>query len=422
MPSVLSPAVLSVEQVVDGLRPGMTVFIAGMSGESTALYQALQARPDKAAGVRFVGALFPGINRSDYLGLAPDTRQRAYFMLPGLRRGLADGRAELLPLDYPGIWRDLTRLAPVDLAIIQLSPPDAQGLCSPGVSCDFQPAVFARARRRIAHINPLMPRTYGGFTVPYAELHAVFEAGQELITYDAGTPGPEQQAHARLVASLVRDGDTLEFGVGKLQAAILAALDGHRDLRVWSGMASAPVLPLLDRGVIRGAGAVTLGVALGDAAFYDRVGRDESFNFQPVDRTHAVRNIAAIDSFCAINSAVEVDLFGQVNADTVAGRQVAGVGGLPAFVAGALLSESGRSIIALPSTTEDGRSRIVAQLPQGALAALPRQAADYVVTEQGIAALRGRSVQERARALIGIAAPQHREALEARWGECLKAA
>jgi acyl-CoA hydrolase len=416
------PAILTLEQVVDSLRPGMSVFVAGMSGESTAFYDALLARPEKAAGVRFVGVLFPGINRSDYLGLAPDARQRAYFMLPGLRRGLADGRAELLPLDYPGIWRDLARLPPVDLAIVQLSPPDAQGQCSLGISCDFQPAVLARARRRIAHINPLMPRTRGGSTLPYTGLDAVFEAPQPLIAYDAGTPGPEQQAHAQLVASLVRDGDTLEFGVGKLQAAILAALDGHSRLRVWSGMASAPVLPLLDRGVIRGAGAVTLGVALGDAAFYERTGRDEAFRFQPVDLTHSVRSIAAIDSFCAINSAVEVDLYGQVNADTIGGRQVAGVGGLPAFVAGALLSEEGRSIIALPATTEDGRSRIVAQLPPGALAALPRQAADYVVTEHGIAALRGHSLQQRARALIDVAAPQHRESLEAQWQDCLKAA
>jgi len=417
MPSTLTPA-----QVVEDLQPGMTVFLAGMSGESTVLYQALQARPEKAAGVRFVGALFPGINRSDYLGLAPDARQRAYFMLPGLRKGLADGRAELLPLDYPGIFRDLEKLPAVDLAVIQLSAPDAQGLCSLGVSCDFQPAVLARARRRIAHINPRMPPTLCSHPVRFRDLDAVFEAEQELIGYDEGTPAPEMRVLASLVSGLVRDGDTLEFGVGKLQAAILSALSGHRRLRVWSGMASAPLLPLLDAGAIAGLGSVNIGVALGGPALYERTARDETFYFRPVNETHDVRRIAAIDSFCAINSAVEVDLFGQVNAESIDGRLVAGVGGLPAFVAGALLSRSGRSIIALPSTTEDGRSRIVGRLSPGCLVAVPRQSADYVVTEHGVAALRDRSLADRAQALIRIAAPQHRDMLAAQWRDCLKAA
>lgn len=415
------PDKLSVVQLAESLRPGMTVFVSGMSGESTAFYQALQARPELAAGVRFVGALFPGINRSDYLGLAPDARQRAYFMQPGLRKGLQDGRAELMPLDYPGIFRDLEQI-PIDLAIVQTSPPDAQWRCSLGISCDFQPAVLARARRRVAHINPLMPRTQGSFTVSYAELDGVLEAEQELITYDSGMPGPEAQKHASLVASLVRDGDTLEFGVGKLQAGILSALSGHRRLKVWSGMASSPILPLLDQGVIGGAGAVSIGVALGNRELYDRAGRDDTFFFRPVSETHDPHRIAAINLFCAINSAVEVDLFGQVNAESVAGRLVAGVGGLPAFVAGALQSSSGRSIIALPSVTEDGRSRIVARLSPGGLTALPRHLADYVVTEHGIAALRHGSLQERAAELIRIAAPQHREALSAQWRDDLKAA
>jgi acyl-CoA hydrolase len=416
------PRSLTATQVVDSLKPGMTVFLGGMSGESTALYQALQAQPEKAAGVRFVGALFPGINRSDYLSLHPEARQRAYFMLPGLRQGLADGRAELLPLDYPGIFRDLEQLPAIDLAVIQVSAPDAQGNCSLGISCDFQPAALARAAQRIAHLNPRMPYTLGSHPVRYQDLDGIFEAEQDLITYDEGSPGAELRTLAGVVAGLVRDGDTLEFGVGKMQAAILSALSGHRRLRVWSGMASAPLLPLLDAGAITGTGAVNIGVALGGPALYRRTATDDSFYFRPVNETHDVRRIAAIDSFCAINSAVEVDLFGQVNADTIDGRLVAGVGGLPAFVAGALLSRSGRSIIAMPSTTEDGRSRIVGRLSPGCLVAVPRQSADYVVTEHGVAALRGLGLAARAQALIRIAAPQHRDSLAAQWRDCLKAA
>lgn len=416
------PATLSLTQVLHELQPGMTVYVPGVSGESLALYAALKAAPEHAAGVCFVGTQFPGINRSDYLGLHPQARQRGYFMLPGLRAGFADGRAQLLPLDYPGIWRDLHALPPVDIAFAQLSPPDAQGVCSFGVSCDFQPAVWMRARRRIAQINPQMPSTRGAHRVRLQDVDALFEAEHAVLTYDGGAPTEAMRAHAGLVASLVRDGDTLEFGVGKLQAAILASLRSHQNLRVWSGMASTPVLDLLDRGVIRGREAVTLGVALGDAALYARCAQDEAFYFRPVSETHDVRRIAAIENFCAINSAVEVDLFGQVNADAVNGKLVAGVGGLPAFVAGAQLSAGGRSIIALPSMTDDGRfGRIVPRLAAPGFAALPRHAADYVVTEHGVAELRGRGVHERAQALIAVAAPAQREALAAQWAELARA-
>lgn len=409
------PLQLSLAQVLVELRPGMNVFVPGVSGESLALFDALRASPESASGVRFISTGFPGINRSDYLGLHASTRQRAYFMLPGMKPGLADGRAELLPLDYPGIDRDL-QSCDIDLAFFQVSPPDAQGGCSLGVSCDFHPAAWARARRRIAHLNPRMPRTRGSFSIRYADLDAVFESDHELLSYDGGTPTEAMGAHAALVASLVRDGDTLEFGVGKLQAGVLAALTGHRQLRVWSGMVSTPLLQLLDCGAIAGPGSVNVGVALGSRELYERAGRDEAFHFRPVSETHDVRRIAAIKNFLAINSAVEVDLFGQINADSLNGRLLAGVGGLPAFAAGALLSPGGRSIIVLPSATDDGRhSRVVARLGEPGVVALPRHAADYVVTEQGIASLRGLGVHQRAAALIRVAAPQFRDALAAAW-------
>jgi len=412
------PISLSTAELLDRLRPGMTVYVPGVSGESLAFYAALRARPEATAGVRFVGVHFPGINRSDYLGLHPEARQRSYFMLPGLRPGLASGRAELLPLDYPGAWRDLADNIEVDLAIAQLTPPDVDGLCSPGVSADFLPAVWKRARQRIGHINPRLPRTIGSFAVRAAELDAVFEADSELVSFDAGTPDERMRRHAALVAGLVRDGDTLQFGVGKLQSAVLGALANHRGLRVWSGMVSTPILELLDAGAIQGRASIEAGVALGDAAFYRRAGQDDAFYFRPVGETHDVRRIAALPSFCAINSGIEVDLFGQVNGDCINGRLLAGVGGLPAFVHGARLSSGGRSIIALPSTTEDASfSRIVPTLGAGGLVALPRHEADQVVTEHGIADLRSKSVHARAQALIAIAAPQFREGLARSWDE-----
>lgn len=412
------PASLSSPGLLDRLRPGMTVYVPGVSGESLPFYAALRERPEAAAGVRFVGVHFPGINRSDYLGLHPEARQRSYFMLPGLRPGLASGRAELLPLDYPGAYRDLAENVEVDIAIAQLTPPDANGQCSTGASADFLPAVWKRARTRIGHINPRLPRTAGSFAVPAADLDAVFEADSELVSFDAGKPDDRMRKHAAFVAGLVRDGDTVQFGVGKLQSAVLDALRSHRRLRVYSGMVSTAIVDLLDAGAIQGAASIEAGVALGDAAFYQRVGQDEAFYFRPVGETHDVRRIAAIPSFCAVNSAIEVDLFGQVNGDCINGKLLAGVGGLPAFVHGARLSAGGRSIIALPSATDDGKlSRIVPTLSPCGLVALPRHEADQVVTEHGIADLRGKSLHARAQALIAIAAPPFREELARAWDE-----
>lgn len=406
----------SVTDILAAFRPGMTVYLPGASGESLALYAALQQQPDAADGVCFTGFHFPGVNRSDYLGLHPRARQRGYAMSRGLRAGLADGRGELLPLDHPAIYRDLAEGVEIDVAVAQITPPDADGICSTGLSADFLPAVWHKAARRVAHVNPRLPRTHGSFTVHARDIDAAFEADETPLEYDTGEADAAMQAHAARVAELVRDGDTLEFGIGRLQAAILSALRGHRKLRIWSGMLSAPLGDLLDAGALDADRRIEGGVALGGDAFYRRLGQDERFYFRPVSETHDVRRIAAMPSFCAINSAVEVDLFGQVASDAVpGGRWQAGVGGLPPFVAGAQLSEGGRSIIVLPATSSDGRSsRIVARLSAG-LVALPRHAADYVVTEHGVAALRGLSIHRRAEALTGIAAPQFRDALSKQW-------
>jgi acyl-CoA hydrolase len=410
----------SPSQALSRLRPGNTVFVPGVSGESLPFFDALRSEPERASGLTFVGVHFPGINRSDYLALHPSVRQRAYFMTPAIRKGLQSDRADWMPLDYPGIVRDLEENVTVDVAVAQVSTPDADGRCSLGASCDFLPSVWQRARLRIAHINPSLPRTQGSFAVQAGDCHLGFEYASPIPMLTADAADEPAQRQARLVAGLVRDGDTLQFGVGKLQAAVLHSLTNHRGLKVYSGMASSPVTQLIDSGTIRGRGAIEIGVALGDEAFYQRVGADETFFFRPVRETHDVRRIATIDNFCAINSALSVDLFGQVNAESIEGRWVAGAGGLPAFSAGARLSAGGRSIIALAATADGGKvSRIHAAMGPGCVT-IPRHEADYVVTEYGIADLRGRSLQDRAQALIRIAAPAFQPELSARWLEMKK--
>ena len=259
------------------LRSGMTVFIPGMSGESLVLLEELTRHPERADGVTFVGVHFPGINRGDYLGLNPSVRQRAYFMSPALREGLLTGRVDLLPLDYPGIIRDLVCMRPPDVAVAQGSPPDAQGMCSLGVSQDFLPSVWHRAKSRILHINPRLPRTRGSFAVRASDCDVAFESDSSIPTLQDEIPDPASLRLAALVAELIKDGDTLQFGVGRLQAAVLGSLKNHRRLRVYSGMVSAPVIGLMDAGAIDGAGAIECGVALGNEAFYTRLDRDSTF-------------------------------------------------------------------------------------------------------------------------------------------------
>lgn len=403
----------SVADIAARLRPGMTVFVPGMSGESLPFYDELQRNPACAESVTFIGAHYPGLNR-DYLALHPTARFRGYFMSPPLRKGLADGRVDLMPLDYCGVLHDL-QAAQIDVVIAQVAPPDETGTCSLGASYDFVPGIWSRARLRIAHVNPRLPRTRGSFAVRAQDCDLAFEATSDLPTLASEPVDAVSERIAAHVAGLIADGATLQFGIGRLQGAILSALKQHRGLRVYSGMVTPAVLELLQAGAIASEGAIDTGVALGDSAFYEQLNEHPAFYFRPVGETHDVRRLAGIPNFCAINSALEVDLFGQVQADHLSGRLVAGVGGLPAFCSGAHLSAGGRSIIALPATVGHGRtSRITAgKLPS--LVALRRHEADYVVTEHGVAALRTLSVNDRARALISIAAPEFRESLAAEW-------
>jgi len=330
------------------MSAGMTVFVPGMSGESLAFYDCLRAEPTRAASVTFVGVHFPGVNRSDYLALHPSARQRAYFMSEAVRTGIGAGRADLVPLDYPGIVRDLEQNVRIDVAIAQVAPPDHTGRCSLGASYDFLPSVWHRAGMRVAHVNPRLPRTRGSFHVHLDDCQLTFESACDIPSLPAEISDAATLAHARRVAELIGDGATLQFGVGRLQAALLMSLENHRRLRVYSGMVSPAILRLLETGAIQAEGAIECGVALGDAGFYARLDADPRFYFRPARETHDIRRIAAIPDFCAVNSALQVDLFGQVNVDWLHGRLVAGAGGLPAFSTGARLSPGGRSIIVSP--------------------------------------------------------------------------
>jgi acyl-CoA hydrolase len=406
-------------RLIEALAPGLRVFAPGIANESAVLAQELGEEPERAKGVAFCALQFPGIDRLDYLAVHPEARVESCFMTPALRRGLADGRATLLALDYLAMARYLSQGERFDVAIAQLAPPDADGWCSAGVSADFMPLVWPRARRRVAHLNPRLPRTRGSFRVHVSEIDIAVERDAPLIPYDDPRAGDVEARIGTQVGELVRDGDVLQFGIGSVPMAIAGALASHRRLRLHGGLASAATRTLWEAGALDRDARITTGVVLGDSALHDFAERLEPLWLTDVRHTHEPSAIVAAASgarFVAVNGAVEVDLFGQVNAERAGGTITAGAGGSPAFALAALAAPGGRLLVCLPACAKGGKlSRIVPALGEGSLCTLPRHLVDVVVTEHGRAELRGLGVEARAEALIAIAAPPHRAPLADAW-------
>jgi 4-hydroxybutyrate CoA-transferase len=415
------PEKITAERLPDLLRPGMTVFVQGASGEPTPLLQALAAAPEASDRVHYVGCFIPGVNRVDPASFHPHARLSSFFVFGDIARSHAAGKVRFLPLHYTGIW-DYLAGREIDLALIQVAPPDRSGRCSLGVSVHFVPAVLDRAKVIVAEVNAAMPRPAHSYEIPYDRLEYVVETARPLVALATGDLAPEIHRIGAHVAGLIEDGDAIQIGIGKVPAAVLAALRERRDLGLHGGLVSDEVADLHEAGVITGKhksrdpGTMVCTAALGSKRVYDWAGRCPDLRFEPVSYTHDIRVLAQIDNFVAINSVLAVDLTGQANAEMLDGRQVSGTGGLLDFVRGAHLSRGGRSILALPSTAGGGKaSRIVPHFSEGDVVSCPRADADVVVTEHGVARLRAKSIDERAEALIAIAAPAFRRDLADRW-------
>ncbi len=406
------PALLDANSFLDHLRPGAEVYTAGCAGHSLLFEAWLQQAPERSAGVRFTGVHIPTVNRFDFASLHPGARQRTIFLSAELRDSWLAGRVDYLPMSYSATYQWLSQEAEFDVALVQVAPPDENGQCSLGVAADFTPAAWPRAKRVLAHVNPRMPRTHGP-SIPWSRIDAAIEHDGPLLEAPDPAPDPAMDAVAERIVTLVPDRATLQLGLGRLQSAVLRALCGRRDLRLHTGMVSDGLLALIADGALAPApDAVVAGVALGSQALYDAVaGRVQ---FREVGHTHDHGVLRAIPRLTAINSALSVDLLGQVNGDCLGGRQLSGIGGLPDFLRGARQAPQGRGIIALPAATPKGQTRIVPILPAGPVS-VTRLDADCVVTEHGIADLRHLDVHARARALIAIADPTHRESLERDW-------
>ena len=350
--------------------------------------------------------------------LSGHLRANALFVGANVRAAVHEGRADATPMFLSEIPQLLRVEKPVDVALVQVSPPDARGLVTLGVSVDIVRAAVDGARAVIAQVNPRMPRTFGAGILPFSLFTDHIDADEALEEWCPPILKPVDMAIGRNVASLVRDGDTLQLGIGTVPNAVLAELGNHRDLGIHTEMFSDGVVELVERGVITGArksyhrGRIVTSFVIGTKRVYDFVDNNPLVEFHESDWTNSPSVIARHDAMVSINSAISVDLTGQVCADSIGGRIYSGVGGQVDFVRGARASRGGRSILALPSTAKGGScSRIVAELAPGSSVTTSRNDVHVIATEHGIVNLHGLSLRERAARLIGLAAPAFRDDL-----------
>jgi 4-hydroxybutyrate CoA-transferase len=407
----------SADQAVRAVESGDRVVIQHACGEPQHLVAALMARGGELNDVEIVHMMAMG--KAEYCNpeWSGHFYHNALFAGPGSRAAIAAGNACHTPCHFseiPDLF--LEGYLPVDVALIHLSPPDQHGYCSFGVSVDYSKPAASVARTVIAQINPRMPRTHGDSYIHLSTLDYIVEHEEPLIEIPSVTPGPVEEAIGRNIADLVKDGDCLQLGLGGIPDAVLHSLGDKNDLGIHTELFGDTVVDLVDAGVITGTRKnlhrekLVANCLVGTHKVFDFANDNPLLNMYPVSYTNDPFVISQIDNMVAINSAIEVDLMGQVVADTMGARQFSGVGGQIDFVRGATRSKGGRAIIALPSTARGGAvSRIVATISEGATVTTTRADVDYVVTEHGVAHLKGKSLPERALAMLEIAHPDFRD-------------
>jgi|SRR5271165_2110426 len=406
----MPPRRLDLDDIAAVLPPGGRVIVSSCSGESLVLAEGVRRAGEKLGAMTFTGVFVPGLNTTTWLA-NPSCRVETFFMTPELKA--AGAAARLLPFCYGDILQWL-RASPIDAALFMATPPDAEGNCGFGPIVDFLAELWPRIPIRVAHINPRMPRTTGPCNIPFNALTAYAEAEQDLL---GGADRPDDavsRAIGESVARYIQDGATIQTGLGKIPTAALRALKERRNLKIHSGLIPEAVVDLEDAGALAPGVSVTGGVAIGSRRLYDRVS-GPAYRFHPVSYTHSPRVLADIGDFVTLNSAMEVDLFGQAYAEMGPSGLVSGPGGASDFARGARAS-GGLRIVALAADAGGGKiSRIAAPGEGSGPVSLGRMDTDIVVTEYGSADLRALDHDHRARALIGIAPPGHRDRLDKQW-------
>jgi 4-hydroxybutyrate CoA-transferase len=414
-------AFVSADEAVQHVGSGDRVFLHGAAATPAVLLDALVARGQSLENVEVVHLHADGPAPHVAPDMAGHLRHRALFIGANVRDAVNQGRADFVPVflsDIPALFT--SGALPLDVAFIQVSPPDAHGYCSLGTSVDAAKAAVESARTVIAQVNAHMPRTLGDSFVRLDQIDWAVRSDCPLIVHPNAPISPTEQRIGEYVADLVDDGATLQLGIGGIPNAALAAMRNKRDLGVHTEMFADGLLDLVEAGVVTCSaktlhpGKIVTTFLMGSQRLYDWVHDNPMIEMHPVDYTNDTAIIRRNARMTAINSAIEVDLTGQVCADSMGTQLYSGVGGQMDFMRGAALSPGGKPIIALPSTARQGSvSRIVATLAPGAGVTTTRAHVHYIVTEHGVAYLHGKSIRERAEALIGIADPRFRADLRA---------
>ena len=407
------------EEAVTHIKSGDRVVVAHACGEPSYLLDAMVANASAYRDVELVHMVAMG--KGDYCKpeYAENFRHNAIFVGGRSREAVADGRADFTPSFFFEVPRLFSTTMPVDVALVMVTPPDENGMCSLGVSVDYTQEAVKQAKLVIAQINPQMPWTGPNSLVSVKDLDVIVEHDAPLIELKPGKIGEIEKAIGEHCASLVPDGATLQLGIGAIPDAVLLFLKDKKDLGIHSEMFSDGVVELAEAGVITNAkkslnpGKFVVAFLMGTKRLYDFVNHNPDVDMRPVDYVNHPFVVAQNDNLISINSCVQVDLMGQVASETVGSKQISGVGGQVDFVRGASAAKGGVSIIAMPSTVKGKISKIVPLLDEGAAVTTSRNDVDYIVTEYGVAHLKGETLRQRARNLIAIAHPDFRDELKA---------
>lgn len=407
------------QQALQSIQPNNNIFIHTAAAAPQLLVQTLADRANELHDINVYHMHTEGKAAYAMQGMDDTFHINSLFIGANVRRAVQEGRGSYIPIflsEAPLLF--LRNIIPLDVALISVSPPDKHGFCSLGVSVDTSRIAVTKAKLVIAQVNRYMPRTHGDSFIHIKDIDFLVEHDEPLHAVPPAEPDDVQMAIGRNVAELVDDGATLQMGIGAIPNAVLSCLHNHKDLGVHTEMFSDGLLPLVEKGVItnkykaKHRDKIVSTFLIGSQKLYDFVDDNPLIRMLDCDYVNSTHIIRQNPKTTAINSAIEIDLTGQVCADSIGHMLYSGVGGQMDFIRGASLSEGGKPIIALPSTTKRGESRIVAQLKPGAGVVTTRAHVHYVATEYGVANLYGKSLKQRAKALIEIAHPNHREALE----------
>jgi len=408
------------EEALDIIQSGNRVFVQGSAQTPTCLLRALANHAYRLRDVELVFISIYGDIHVDKPGFEESFKINSLFVSAAIRNVVCEGRADYVPVflsEIPELFKQ--NILPIDVALVQVSVPDDHGYCSLGVSVDVARSGMDTAKYVIAQINPNVPRTHGDGLIHSSRFYAMVECDEALYEASFGDKvGAEELRIGSHVASLIEDRSTLQMGIGSIPDAVLRSLTNHKDLGVHTEMCSDGIVDLFEKDIINNKykqihphKAVT-GFALGTKRLYDYVDDNPAFQFLDIAYVNDPHIIRRNNKMVAINSAIEIDITGQVCSDSIGTYQFSGVGGQMDFMRGAALSEGGKPVIALPSRTAKGIARLVPFLKPGAGVVTTRAHVHYVVTEYGIAYLFGKNLRQRAKALINIAHPNDREMLE----------